>query len=395
MPRSRAEDWEGDDDLDSEYNKDGSVKNWAKVRFWTRATFWGLICLFIFLIILGFFAWLIAISVIGVNNDDDWRHSVQNDKQVIKNLKNDFKEYIGLDAASVSLCFSKKFVFHPAPLTTKTSTFDPLNPFQSIERLKEASDPREYLYGGVCDSETGNCNTAENTQTLPSKFYILQGSIKIQKYFPETDIKPGEEENWNNTISVAVSYHFTSNFPTFNAIKLAEVGLDTEVSDYKIKKTHTLCTAEYLSNRRCDGAVGGFYSDYFGSFKTSYYTSSSTTTGKSSNTEKTTTENESGNPVTKQKYLEDQLKGHYDKLPVANKTSSSPPSSSSNTKNGEITENPSMNIKEEMEKELFLLNEIEQSTLYNILFFIPSEYNSKVSHQLGKIAFIIEPTKCK
>jgi len=341
---------------------------WGGDSFINRRSLLSLFCLLFLLFLLGILIWEIVLTSNSHHHHTDFIKSKEQEKIILNKLKDDFSYYIvGADGGSTTaLCFSRKYIYidpSNSSSSSSTSTF--------LDNLKEINDPTDYLY-------------SKNDDT---KFYLLQGTIHIQKRIFNVN-EEGEEsddeeeaaaaEGGSKNITVFVSYNFVSNLPLFSAIKLAEIGLDTSNYRYKIKKTHSLCTSEYQSNRRCDTKVGTFYRDYYSNFQTTYSTSSSSPSniagvGTSKNTTTDT-----------KKYLEEQLRGHYEKIP----------SIKHNDSNHNNNNRNNIDEKENLTQEVILLNEIEHSTVYNILFFI-NENIKEHPNNLGKIAFIIEPSKCR
>lgn len=188
------------------------------------------------------------------------------------------------------------------------------------------------------------------------KSFINQGKIQIKKHFDNHEL-------FNQT---TISFSITSNLPKFSTIILIEINLDIDTSFFFIKNSYYLCSNEEKSDRKCDKSIGKFFRDYEFTFNSE---SSKQKLIKS-----------------KDKFIEEELNGHFNKK------------ISKSIKNHDKDED-----------DLVISNKIELSKIYQLLFFIDdNEYNHyhnnksntddkhniRFKNNLGKIAFIIEPTKC-
>lgn len=237
-------------------------------------------------------------------------------------LKKGVFDYLGKESGKrINLSFLNKYKYNDTDtlnLDGYSSLVDYFN-----QKLIPVKYPNEYLY----DSN--------------SKFFIIQGKIEMFKTIEKIE---------NDIIqNIKLSYVITSNLPVFSAIKLVEISLDTEKSNFVIKKAYSICTNEIKSEKRCDQFIGQFYNDYHGDI-----------------------DEKSSIKDNKHKSVEDQLKGHYNE-----------------------------------NEDLIISN--EQSTIYVLIFFmnenellflnktssIKKEQSSKYHHQnsLGRIVFMLELTK--
>lgn len=187
------------------------------------------------------------------------------------------------------------------------------------------------------------------------KSFINQGKIQLKKNF--------DNDLYNKT---TISFSITSNLPKFSAIKLIEITLDIDTSIFFIKNSYSLCSNEEKSERKCDKSIGKFYKDYEFTFNSE---SSKQKLLKS-----------------RDKFIEEELNGHFNKK------------ISHSIKNHDKDED-----------DIIISNKIELSKIYELIFFIDdNDYNHyhnnnksisdnkniRFKNNLGKIAFIIELTKC-
>jgi hypothetical protein len=235
-------------------------------------------------------------------------------------LKQGVFDYLGKESGKrINLSFLNKYKFNETTslnLEGYSSLVDYFN-----QKLILVKSPNDYLY----DTD--------------SKFFIIQGKIELFKTTEKI-----EKEIIQN---IKISYAITTNLPIFSAIKLAEISLDTEKSNFVIKKAFTVCTNEIKSEKRCDQFIGKFYNDYHGIID-----EKSTLKGSKHHNN-----------------IEDQLKDH--------------------------------------DEDLIISNEFEQSTIYVLIFFMNENellfLNKTASfkkgesrhHQnsLGRIVFMQELTK--
>lgn len=303
--------------------------------FHKKALTW-LYCLFcLFLII---FTIIIFVLVIVDFTRENTLESMVTEKFTPNSLFNNLKNGLGKWWLQQSIfvqtfCYSK--IYRMNNIKFKNDSLSLVNNFKL--KLTEDRDPSNYLF----DSE--------------NKYFINKGKYQIKKY--QTD----DNKDYSK---VLISFSITSNLPMFSSIKIAEIGLDIEKSNFILKTTYTLCSNHKTSERKCDKYTG-YYNDYYGNFETNF---KSLTESQTNNNKKII--------KNKQKYLEDLLKGHFYQKSKEN----------------------------DIENEIISLDKIEQSTFYILIFFMNGDgtnyfdnNNNNNSLPIDKeenIAFILEPKKC-
>lgn len=319
--------------------------NFRSIIPWIGGLFFILLLCFIIVI----FA-LVIVDFTRENNLEVSMSELTNSDSVYTNFKKGIFDYLGKDSSQrIKLFFLNKYKFNDTKsLEGFSSLVDYFN-----QRLISVKDPSEYLY----DTE--------------SKFFIIQGKIEIKKKF--------EKEADLIIENMRLSFDITSNMPVFSAIKLAEVSLDTEKSNFLIKRAYSLCTNEPRSEKRCDKYIGPYYNDYRDSFEIK---ESSLLSPPSKDKDKSNNKKDHPN-----KYLEDAIKGHYNKKPIDEEI-------------GELDDEKNNN-----EEEIIISNEIEHSTIYVLIFFMNEnellnlnktksiEKEIKHKNSLGRIVFLIELEK--
>lgn len=221
-----------------DYDSSGFKKNnrWFSFNFnripWILGTV--LIIMFCFLIV------ILALVIVDLKRNNDLESEITDktsSDSLFSILKQGVFDYLGKESGKrINLSFLNKYKYNDSlvNLDGYSSLVDYFN-----QKLIPVKSPNEYLY--------------DNSE---SKFFIIQGKIELFKTTEKI-----EKEIIQN---IKISYAITSNLPLFSAIKLAEVSLDNEKSNFVIKKAFSICTNEIKSEKRCDQFIGKFYNDYKG-----------------------------------------------------------------------------------------------------------------------------------
>jgi len=206
-----------------EYDKSGFKKNTNRWFNFTRIPW--ILGGTVFIIMFCFLIVILALVIVDLKRNNTLESEITektSSDSLFSILKQGVFDYLG-----------KEFNDSIVNLDGYSSLVDYFN-----QKLIPVKSPNDYLY----DTD--------------SKFYIIQGKIELFKTTEKI-----EKEIIQN---IKISYAITSNLPVFSAVKLAEVSLDIEKSNFIIKKAFTICTNEIKSEKRCDQFIGKFYNDYHG-----------------------------------------------------------------------------------------------------------------------------------
>lgn len=204
-----------------------------------KPIWWWVVGVFCILLLI-FLIVILVLVIVDFTRESNLQSQMQ-PGMLLHTLRKGLDNYMGNDLIlinKISFCFPKTYKLNSDISLHNIS--DTLHNYLK-KKFIEITDPSEYIY---------------NNQ---DKVYINKGRIDI--YYKE------EEGQDRGTKKNTITYSISSNLPYFTAIKLVNIGVDSNDQTFSIKHRYNLCTNEIKDeDRKCHKSIGRHIHTYNNTF---------------------------------------------------------------------------------------------------------------------------------